>query len=53
MMHPGSDVTIRYLRDGSENSVNVKLAEMPADSAKNGSSEEGDSGSKALEGVGV
>src|SRR5579859_1468580 len=53
MMHPGSDVSIRYLRDGSEHTANVKLAEMPPDSAQNNSTGANDSDSKALEGVEV
>ena len=53
MMHPGADVSIKYLRDGGEHTVNVKLAEMPRDSAQQNSSGANDSGSKALEGVDV
>lgn len=53
MMHPGTSVSVKYLRDGSEHTVDVKLAEMPADSAKNGSSGDNESGSNALEGVEV
>jgi serine protease Do len=53
MMPPGAEVKINYLRDGNEHIANVKLAELPADSAKAGSSNDDNDGSKALEGVEV
>jgi len=33
LMQPGSDVTVRVLRDGNERNFNVKLAEMPTETA--------------------
>ncbi|MGB2635954.1 MAG: DegQ family serine endoprotease [Candidatus Acidiferrum sp.] len=51
MMTPGSSVNLKTLRNGSERDVTVKLAEMPTETAKLNSQEEG--GSKALDGVEV
>ncbi|HKV25394.1 MAG TPA: DegQ family serine endoprotease [Candidatus Acidoferrum sp.] len=52
MMQPGTQVTLKYLRNGDMRDVTVKLAELPAQSAKSSpNSEEG--GSKALNGVEV
>ena len=34
LMQPGSDVNVRVLRDGNERNFNVKLAEMPTQTAK-------------------
>jgi serine protease Do len=51
MMTPGSTVKLKTLRDGSERDVTVKLAEMPAQTAKLNSQEEG--GNNALDGVQV
>jgi serine protease Do len=53
MMQPGTDVTIKYFRDGSEHQAIVKLAEMPTEVAKANSDEESSGGNKALEGVEV
>ena len=57
MTPPGSTVHMRVLHDGSEKTVAVKLAEMPANLAKNGGSsvENGSEGGavSALEGVTV
>lgn len=51
MMEPGTDVKLKVLRDGSERDLNVKLAEMPTETAANNSN--GDDSTKALEGVQV
>jgi serine protease Do len=51
MMPPGTAVKLKTLRNGSERDVTVKLAEMPTETAKLNSQEEG--GSKALDGVEV
>ena len=51
MMAPGSNVRLKVLRNGSERDFNVKLAEMPTESAKLNSTEDG--GSQALDGVEV
>jgi serine protease Do len=53
MMPPGTEVSIKYLRDGSEHTANVKLAEMPTESAKAESDNNNEGGNKALEGVEV
>jgi serine protease Do len=53
MMPPGTEVSIKYLRDGNEHTASVKLAEMPTQSAKNGSENNDNGGNKALEGVDV
>ncbi|MGA2118745.1 MAG: DegQ family serine endoprotease [Bryobacteraceae bacterium] len=34
LMQPGTDVTVKVLRDGSERTVNAKLAELPTETAK-------------------
>jgi len=34
LMQPSADVTVRVLRDGNERNFNVKLAEMPTETAK-------------------
>ncbi|HKW57268.1 MAG TPA: Do family serine endopeptidase [Candidatus Acidoferrum sp.] len=52
MMHPGTSVDLKMMRNGSERNLTVKLAEMPAQNAKANSSNEGGS-SSALEGVEV
>jgi serine protease Do len=51
MMTPGTSVKLKTLRNGSERDLTVKLAEMPTETAKLNSHEEG--GSKALDGVEV
>src|SRR5215471_5269187 len=51
MMPPGTGVKLKTLRNGSERDVTVKLGEMPTETAKLNSQEEG--GSKALDGVEV
>jgi serine protease Do len=51
MMEPGTDVQLKVLRDGSERDVNVKLAEMPTETAMAGPN--GDDSTKALDGVQV
>ena len=52
MMQPGTEVTLKYLRNGEVRDATVKLAEMPSGSAKaNSSNNEG--GSQALSGVNV
>jgi len=51
MMPPGTSVNLKLLRDGSERNISVKLAEMPTETAKLNSRDEG--GSNALEGVEV
>jgi serine protease Do len=51
MMQPGSIVNMKLLRNGSEHNISVKLAELPTETAKVNSQDEGDS--KALEGVEV
>jgi serine protease Do len=53
MMQPGTEVVVKYLRDGSEHTANVKLGEMPNESASNDSNEPNNGGNKALEGVEV
>lgn len=51
MMQPGTEIKIKLLRDGSERDLNVKLAEMPTETAM---TQPGDEDStKALEGVEV
>ncbi|MGB8458686.1 MAG: DegQ family serine endoprotease [Candidatus Acidiferrum sp.] len=52
MMRPGTDVTLKFLRNGEVRDATVKLAEMPADNsqAKSNGSE---GASKALNGVDV
>src|SRR5271165_4944348 len=51
MMPPGTSVKLKTLRNGSERDFTVKLGEMPTETAKLNSQEEG--GSKALDGVEV
>jgi serine protease Do len=51
MMEPGTDVKLKVLRDGNEHDLNVKLAEMPTETAM--AKPEGDDSTKALEGVQV
>jgi serine protease Do len=51
MMPPGSSVKLKTLRNGNERDLTVKLAEMPTETAKLNSQEEG--GNKALDGVEV
>ena len=54
MTAPGTTVKMRVLHDGSEKTVAVKLAEMPANpGASAEKSEEGVGGASALEGVSV
>jgi serine protease Do len=53
MMQPGTEVAVKYLRNGSEHTANVKLAEMPTESASTNSNDENNGGTKALEGVEV
>ena len=52
MMQPGTDVSLKFLRNGDLRDATVKLAEMPADNAK-ASSNGNEGGSKALSGVDV
>ena len=51
MMAPGTSVQLKTMRNGNERNLTVKLAEMPTETAKLNSHEEG--GSKALDGVEV
>lgn len=51
MMAPGTSVQLKTLRNGNERNLTVKLAEMPTETAKLNSQQEG--GSKALDGVEV
>ncbi len=51
MMPPGTNVKLKVVRNGSERDVNVKLAEMPTETAKLNSPEDGEN--QALEGVEV
>lgn len=52
MMQPGTSVDLKMLRNGSERTATVKLAELPNETAKNNLREQGGS-TKALEGVEV
>jgi serine protease Do len=52
MMTPGTKVQVKLLRDGHEREMTVKLTEMPTESAKLNSNDEG-GGSEALDGVKV
>lgn len=52
MMQPGSEVTLKFLRNGDMRDATVKLAEMPTQTAKADSNGDQD-GSKALNGVEV
>ncbi len=51
MMAPGTSVQLKTMRNDNERNLTVKLAEMPTETAKLNSHEEG--GSKALDGVEV
>jgi len=51
MMAPGTKVKVKLLHNGSERDVTVKLAEMPTETAKLNSNDNG--GDSALEGVEV
>jgi serine protease Do len=51
MMTPGTSVDLKTLHNGNERHVAVKLAELPTETAKLNSQEEG--GNKALDGVEV
>jgi serine protease Do len=51
MMPPGTSIKLKVMRSGSERDMTVKLAEMPTETAKVNSQEEG--GNKALDGVEV
>jgi len=53
MMPPGTEVNVKYLRDGSEHEASVKLAEMPAESTATNSEGDNTSSNKALQGVEV
>lgn len=53
MTEPGTPVSIKYLRNGSEHTANIKLAEMPNESAAKDSNDQDNGGNKALEGVEV
>ncbi|MGC1620246.1 MAG: DegQ family serine endoprotease [Candidatus Acidiferrum sp.] len=52
MMHPGTDLTLKYLRNGDVRDATVKLAEMPAEKPQ-ANSNDNEGGSKALSGVDV
>jgi serine protease Do len=52
MMQPGTELKLKTLRNGTERDATVKLAEMPAESAKADSNDH-EGGSKALDGVEV
>jgi serine protease Do len=52
MMQPGTTLNLKTLRNGTERTANVKLAEMPTETAKANSGDAGGS-TKALEGVEV
>ena len=52
MMQPGTTLNLKTLRNGTERSASVKLAEMPTETAKANSGDTGGS-TKALEGVEV
>jgi serine protease Do len=51
MMPPGTSVKLKVLRNGSERELPVKLAELPTETAKLNSQEDG--GTPALDGVAV
>jgi serine protease Do len=53
MMQPGTELKLRTLRNGTERDANVKLVEMPTESAKADSNDDQEGGAKALEGVEV
>ena len=50
MMQPGTDVTLKFLRNGDMRDATVKLAEMPTQTAQ-ANSNDGQGGGKALNGV--
>lgn len=52
LMHPGTRIQLKVLRNGGEKDMSLKLAEMPTESAKV-ESDEGDDSAKALQGVEV
>lgn len=52
MMAPGANVKLKLLRNGDERETTVKLAEMPTETAKLNSNDEG-GGSQTLDGVEV
>jgi serine protease Do len=52
MMQPGTELKLKTLRNGTERDATVRLAEMPAESAKADPQDE-QGGSKALDGVEV
>ena len=52
LMHPGTRIQLKLLRNGAEKDMSLKLAEMPTESAKV-ESDEGDDSSKALQGIEV
>ena len=52
-MQPGTELKLKTLRNGTERDANVKLAEMPTESAKTDSNDDQEGGSKALDGVEV
>jgi serine protease Do len=52
MMQPGTNIKVKVLRNGSEQVMSLKLAEMPTESAKV-ESDGGEDSTKALEGVEV
>jgi serine protease Do len=51
LMRPGTDVTVKVLRDGTERTVNAKLAELPTETAKVEPTDH--SADRAMEGVSV
>jgi serine protease Do len=51
MMQPGTDVKLRVMRNGSERDLDVKLAEMPTETAM--ATPDSNDSTKALEGVQV
>jgi serine protease Do len=51
MMTPGSSIKLKTVRNGDERDVTIKLAELPTQTAKLNSTDDG--GSKALDGVQV
>ena len=52
MMQPGTEVTLKFLRNGDMRDATVKLAEMPTQTAQANSNDD-ESGNKALSGVAV
>jgi serine protease Do len=51
LMHPGTDVTVKVLRDGTERTLNASLAELPTETAKVEQTEH--SADHAMDGVSV